>query len=72
MAGSQYEVVASNNNFNLRDKKDKNNRTGIIEQLVNSFTVFNSRFEKAFISSDAIIYAIVILALLIYVIVSQI
>jgi NADH:ubiquinone oxidoreductase subunit 5 (subunit L)/multisubunit Na+/H+ antiporter MnhA subunit len=72
MAGSQYEVVASDNNFNLRDKKDKNNRTGIIEQLVNSFTVFNSRFEKSFISSDAIIYAIVILALLIYVIVSQI
>ena len=72
MAGSEYQVVASDNSFNLRDKKDNNNRTGLVEQLVNSFTVFNSRFEKAFISSDAIIYAIVILALLIYVIVSQI
>jgi hypothetical protein len=72
MAGKEYQVVASDNSFNLRDKKDNNNRTGLIEQLVNSFTVFNSRFEKAFISSDAIIYAIVILSLLIYVIVSQI
>jgi hydrogenase-4 component B len=71
MAGNEYEVVSSDNSFNLRDKKGNDNRTGIIEQLVNSFTVFNSRFEKSFISSDATLYAVVILALLIYVIVSQ-
>lgn len=71
MAGSKYDVVAADNSFNLRETKDKNVRIGIIEQLVNSINVFNNRFEKSFISSDAIIYAIVILAFLIYVIVSQ-
>ena len=71
MAGTRYQTVAVNNSFNLRDESNKDSKVGILEQLVNAVSAFNSRFETTFISSDAIIYAIVIISLLVYVILNR-
>lgn len=69
LAGTRYQTVAVNNSFNLRDPDNKETKIGILEQLVNFVGAFNSRFEKSFISSDAIIYAIVIISLLVYILI---
>jgi hydrogenase-4 component B len=67
MAGTRYQTVAVNNSFNLRDPNKKETKVGVLEQFVNAVSAFNSRFETSFISSDVIIYALVIISLLIYI-----